>query len=72
MKTSELDKKFHDGEEDTLEHLDLTKAKKLNLQKKRVNVDFPIWVINGLDKHAKLIGVTRQSLMRMWIGEKLQ
>ena len=72
MKASELDKIFDDGEEDVLQYFDLTKATKPNLELKRVSVDFPIWVINGLDKRAKLIGVTRQSLMRMWIGEKLQ
>ena len=71
MKASELDKIFDDGEEDVLQYFDLTIAKKPNLQLKRVNVDFPIWVINGLDKRAKTLGVTRQSLIKMWIAEKL-
>ena len=71
MKTSELDKIFDGGEEDILPYFDLTKVSKPNLELKRVNVDFPIWVINGLDRRAKLIGVTRQSLIRIWIGEKL-
>ena len=53
MKTSELDKIFDDGEEYVPQYFDLTKAKKLNLELKRVNVDFPVWVINGLDKRAK-------------------
>lgn len=72
MKTSELDKIFDDGEEDVLQHFDLNKISKPNLELKRVNVDFPIWVINGLDKRAKTLGVTRQSLIKMWIAEKLQ
>ena len=71
MKASELDKIFDDGEEDILQYFDLTKISKPNLELKRVNVDFPIWVINDLDKRAKLIGVTRQSLIKIWIGEKL-
>ena len=71
MKASELDKIFDEGEEDVLQYFDLTKATKPNLELKRVNVDFPVWVINGLDRRAKLIGVTRQSLIKIWIGEKL-
>ena len=71
MKTSELDKIFDEGEEDVLQYFDLTKATKPNLELKRVNGDFPVWVINGLDRRAKLIGVTRQSLIKIWIGEKL-
>ena len=72
MKASELDKKFDDGEEDILEHFDLSKAVKFNLEPKRVNVDFPQWVVNGLDREAERLGVTRQSLIKMWIAEKLQ
>ena len=72
MKTSELDKIFDDGEEDILQYFDLTKISKPNLELRRVNVDFPIWVINSLDKRAKTLGVTRQSLIKMWIAEKLQ
>ena len=71
MKASELDKIFDEGEEDVLQYFDLTKATKPNLELKRVNVDFPVWVIKGLDRRAKLIGVTRQSLIKIWIGEKL-
>jgi hypothetical protein len=71
MKTSELDKKFDDGEEDILQHFDLTKAHKPNQAPKRVNVDFPVWVVNGLDREAQRLGVTRQSLIKMWIAEKL-
>ena len=71
MKANELDKIFDDGEADVLQHFDLTKAKKPNLELKRVNVDFPVWVINGLDKRARTLGMTRQSLIKMWIAEKL-
>ena len=70
MKAKEFDKKFDDGE-DMSEFIDLSTTQKPNLELKRVNVDFPIWVINGLDKRAKTLGVTRQSLIKMWIAEKL-
>jgi hypothetical protein len=68
---AELEKKFDDGEEDILQYFDLSKATKPNLELKRVNVDFPQWVVNGLDKEAQRLGVTRQSLIKMWIAEKL-
>ena len=71
MKASELDKIFDDGEEDILPYLDLSKARLVNLEAKRVNVDFPQWVVNGLDREAQRLGVTRQSLIKMWIVEKL-
>ena len=71
MKASELDKIFDDGEEDILPYLDLSKARLVNLEAKRVNVDFPQWVVNGLDREAQRLGVTRQSLIKMWIAEKL-
>ncbi len=71
MKTNKLHKIFDDGETDVLRHFDLTKAKKPNLELKRVNVDFLVCVINGLAKRARILGVTRQSLIKMWIAEKL-
>ncbi len=67
-----LDKKFDDGEEDILQYFDLTKAERPNQAPKRVNVDFPLWVVNGLDREAQRLGVTRQSLIKMWIAEKLK
>ncbi len=71
MKASELDKIFDDGEEDILQYFDLSKATRPNLELKRVNVDFPLWVVNGLDRESARLGVTRQSLIKMWIAEKL-
>ena len=72
MKAAEFDKIFDDGEEDILPYLDLSKAERPNQAPKRVNVDFPLWVVNGLDREAQRLGVTRQSLIKMWIAEKLQ
>lgn len=72
MKTSKFDKQFDDGKEDIIEYLDISAAKRLNKQQKRVNVDFPIWMINSLDKEASRIGVTRQSIIKLWLAEKIQ
>lgn len=74
MKTisaAELDKRFDDGE-DVTEYFDMSTARRPGLEAKRVNVDFPAWVVTGLDREARRLGVTRQSLIKMWIAEKLQ
>ena len=71
MKASELDKKFDDGE-NILEHLDIARARRPELEQKRVNVDFPIWMINALDREAKRLGVTRQSIIKIWLAERLE
>ncbi len=62
MKARELDRKFDEGK-DILEHLDLTKARRPNQGQKRVNVDFPLRMIQSLDKEAKRLGVPRQSII---------
>jgi len=71
MKAKELDKKFDEGKS-ILEHLDLSQAKRPEQAQKRVNVDFPIWMIRSLDKEAKRLGVPRQSIIKIWIAERLQ
>ena len=73
MKTisaSEFDKKFDDGE-DVMEFLDLSKAERPNQKHKRINVDFPLWIVEELDKASDRVGVTRQSLIKMWLADKL-
>lgn len=70
MKAIDFDKKFDDGE-DVSEFLDLQKATRPNLKQKRVNVDFPQWMVSGIDKEATRLGVTRQSLIKMWLAERL-
>ena len=72
MKAEVLDKKFDDNKEDILENFDLSKARKPNQEQKRVNVDFPIWMISSLDKEAKHLGVTRQSIIKVWLAERLE
>jgi len=71
MKAKELDKKFDEGK-NVLEHLDLSKTRRPNQEQKRVNVDFPVWMIHRLDKEAKRLGVPRQSIIKIWIAERLQ
>lgn len=69
--TEEFDKKFDDGE-DISEYVDWSKATRPGLELKRVNIDFPTWVVNGLDQEAQRLGVTRQSLVKLWIAERLE
>jgi hypothetical protein len=70
MKASEFDAAFDAGEDFT-EYLDLSTIRRPNLEARRVNVDFPAWVVDGLDREAARLGVTRQSVIKMWIAEKL-
>ena len=71
MKAKDLDKKFDEGRS-ILEHLDLSKARRPEQEQKRVNVDFPLWMIHLLDKEAKRLGVPRQSIIKIWLAERLQ
>ena len=71
MKAKDLDKKFDDGE-DILEYLELARARRVNQEQKRVNVDFHIWMIHSLDKEAKRLGIPRQSLIKMLIAKHIE
>ena len=71
MKASEFDKKFNDGESVSTE-LDITRARRPGEEARRVNVDFPAWMVASLDKEARRLGVTRQSIIKMWLAERLQ
>ena len=70
MKAKEFDKKF-DADEDITKYLDLSKAKRPGHEQKRVNVDFPVWMIESLDREASRMGVPRQSLIKMLIARHL-
>ncbi len=72
MKAEEFDKKFDANEEDIIDDLDLSTLRRPNHKQKRVNVDFPIWVIEALDQEARRIGVTRQSIIKLWLVERLE
>jgi len=71
MKAEEFDRKFDKGE-DVSEHLDYSKAKRPGREQKRVNVDFPVWMIESLDREAQRLGVARQSVIKVWIAERLE
>ena len=70
MKALDLDKKFDAGD-DISDLVDWSKARRTNTETKSVNVDFPSWVVAGLDQQAKQLGVTRQSLIKLWIADRL-
>ena len=71
MKASDFDNQFESGE-DITSSLDISKARRLNQEPKRVNVDFPIWMVESLDREAKRLGITRQSIIKVWIAEMLE
>ena len=72
MKAEEFDAKFDEGQEDIIEELDFSTARRVNQEQKRINVDFPVWVVESLDREAARIGVTRQSIIKVWLVERLQ
>ena len=71
MTAEQLDDMFDSGV-DLLLHLDISTAKRPNLEQKRVNVDLPIWMIQNLDREADRVGVTRQSIIKVWLAERLK
>jgi hypothetical protein len=71
IKAKEFDEKFERGD-DIIDYLDIVKSIRINQNLKRVNVDFPVWMINSLDKEARKLGVTRQSIIKIWLAEKLK
>ena len=72
MKAKGFDKKFDQGKEDIINDLDLSTLRRPNQEQKRINVDFPSWVVDSLDREAARIGVTRQSIIKVWLVERLQ
>ena len=71
MKAKDFDRKSDRGES-VLSQLDLSKATRPDQEQRRVNVDFPTWMIQSLDNEARRLGVTRQSIIKVWIAERLQ
>jgi CopG antitoxin of type II toxin-antitoxin system len=70
MKASDFDKRFEAGD-DMTDMLDFSKATRPELTAKRVNVDFPDWMVKKLDKEANRLGITRQSLIKIWVSNQL-
>jgi len=71
MKARDFDQAFDAGE-DISQAVDWSQARRRNTQTKRVNVDFPMWVVEALDHRAKELGVTRQSLIKLWVADRLE
>ncbi len=71
MKAKKFDTNFNNGK-DITGNLDLSKIKRPNQEQRRVNVDFPTWMIDSLDKEAARLGVTRQSIIKVWLAERLE
>lgn len=71
MKAKEFDRKFDEGS-DVSDQLDQSRARRPQRDHKRVNVDFPFWMIESLDREARHLGVTRQSIIKIWLAERLQ
>jgi hypothetical protein len=71
MKAHEFDKQFDAGD-DITKYLDMSKARRTGQQHKRVNVDFPLWMIHLLDKEARRLGVPRQSIIKVWVADRLE
>ncbi len=71
MKAKDFDKKFEAGEDITA-HLDLSRARRPEQDSKRVNIDFPVWVVQKVDKEARRLGVSRQALLKVWVAERLE
>ncbi|MEO3877863.1 type II toxin-antitoxin system BrnA family antitoxin [Rheinheimera fenheensis] len=72
MKAKTFDQKFDDDAVDIIDDLDLSTVKRPNQAQRRVNVDFPAWMIESLDKEASRVGVTRQSIIKVWLAERLE
>ena len=72
MKASDFDKKFDDGVEDVVDDIDPASWRRPNREVRRVNVDFPVWMVESLDREAQRLGVTRQSIIKVWIAERLE
>jgi hypothetical protein len=71
MKASDFDKRFDNGE-NIINDLDLKNGKRVLHEQRRVNVDIPEWMIKSLDKEAGRLGVTRQSIIKVWLAERLE
>ena len=72
MKAHEFDRKFDEGAEDVMGDLDMSTASRPLKEQRRVNVDFPVWMVESLDREAGRLGVTRQSIIKVWIAERLE
>lgn len=71
MKASDFDQKF-EADEDLTDLLDLNQARRPGLEKAQVNLDFPVWMVNSIDKEARRLGVSRQDVIKFWVADRLR
>lgn len=71
MKATKFDQRFDAGES-VMDVLDMAKARRVSVEIKRVNVDFPEWMVHSIDRHARRLGIARQSLIKIWLAERLE
>ena len=71
MKARDFDRVFDAGSEDIVDQLDMSTARRPGREVRRVNVDFPVWMIESLDAEAARLGITRQSVIKTWIAQRL-
>jgi len=71
MKAKDFDKKFEEGK-NISKYLKMSKARRPEQEQKRVNVDFPLWMLHFLDREAKRLGIPRQSIIKVWVAERLE
>jgi hypothetical protein len=71
MNSYEFDQRF-DADDSVVDVLDLNAARRPRQEQKRVNVDFPVWMVEQLDREASRLGVTRQSIIKVWLAERLE
>lgn len=71
ISTEELERRFDEGE-DILKYMDMSSARRPGLETKRVNVDFANWMVDRLDREARRIGVPRQSIIKVWIADRIK
>lgn len=71
MKAKDFEQQF-DEDVDLTASLDLSKARRVLQAQKRVNVDFPTWMIDSLDREASKLGITRQSVVKVWLADRLE
>jgi hypothetical protein len=72
MKAEAFDQKFDEGQEDIIDDLDLSQLRRPGYEQRRIDVDFPLWMIEALDREALRLGVSRQSIIKVWIAERLE
>ncbi len=72
MKAEDLDRLFDEGKEDVLQYFDLERAERPNLVPVDVDLSLPRWLVNRLDQEALRLGVSRQSLITVWLADRLE